>query len=1144
MKISFLSLCVALTFVLSACVYNSFGSVSRGNDNVIKDHEGQQIDQKANEILMEQYNKSKAYFEAAYQQYPDVPRGMLEAISYHYTHFRHITTSDPESCTGMPKAYGVMGMTLDGKKFFRNNLITVAGLSGYSIDDIINDPLTNVKAFAAAFSALKVQLNITGNNPGDMVKILISLSELNISQESSVNDFAMNLYIFGLMTFLNNPEYQRDFNFPLYQIDMEYLFGDNLKIYDSPRILISEGRVTTKKGQLYMPTGIKTACPDYNFANCSWVASPNHYSGWYGTPSTIAMHTVQGSYTGCISWFQNTSASASTHYVVASNSSYAGQITQMVHEYDEAWHVGSENSYAYGYEHEGYVSDPSWYTTTMYQTSAALTRDICTDHSINPLRTGFWPWLAATNYSTAGIPGTCTKIKGHQHYPNQTHTDPGINWNWNYYYKLINNNPTINTLTTATGSFFDSGGASANYADDERSVWVISPAGASYVTIDFTSFSLENTWDYMYIYDGNSVWSTQIGYYTGTTSPGTITSSGGSITIEFRSDCATTAVGWAATWTSSGTSNIPTNLTATALGCPENNVQFTWTNSGTGWYILLSESSSYTDPYIKWISGLTTYTGPSGFVLQSDGVTPLVLNESTTYYWKIWNTTDFTDGPSFTTLNCDNVIPTTSISTPNNWKTADFTATFTDDDNVTVEKAFYQVLDYNGTYWGANSARGFFADNFDVLQPVWTDSAGTWAVTGGELAQTDESVNNSNIFAPLDQTLSNRYLYHFIAKVEGTGTNRRFGFHLFCDDGAQTNRGNSYFVWFRVEGQTLEFFKCINNSFTAASKIITGVTTTPGQYYDFKITYDRILGAISVWRDNVYMGSWTDTSPFSANGNYISFRSGNSILTVNELKVYRSRTTTPLITVGDNSKDIRYQNPNSSTYGAKIKSIVVDGNYNLSDIAYHDLNIDWTPPSVPGSVADGPVSDIDTSWSLNTIQANWGNSSFDQHSDFVAYWYAIGTTVGGTDVVNWTVNAGANYINRTGLSLTDQQVYYVSVKAENGAGLFSNPVSSNGQVAAIPVTTPITQNEEQVSVYPNPNNGQVNITPGKFAQGQFTITLISSDGKTIVLKNAGSDPAKQIYTFDLNTLSVSSGNYIIRLANEKKSYDVQISYVK
>ncbi|MGB4602973.1 MAG: N-acetylmuramoyl-L-alanine amidase, partial [Bacteroidales bacterium] len=103
-------------------------------------------------------------------------------------------------------------------------------------------------------------------------------------------------------------------------------------------------------------------------------------------------------------------------------------------------------------------------------------------------------------------------------------------------------------------------------------------------------------------------------------------------------------------------SSVPTNLVATPLGCPNNEVQFTWQNSGTGWYIQVSTSSSFplSSTYIKWVSGLTTYTGPSGFVLQSDGTTPLgSFLSNTLYYWRIYyGSGNYTTTYSFTTLNC------------------------------------------------------------------------------------------------------------------------------------------------------------------------------------------------------------------------------------------------------------------------------------------------------------------------------------------------------------------------------------------------------------------------------------------------------------------------------------------------------------
>ncbi|NSW44938.1 MAG: T9SS type A sorting domain-containing protein, partial [Bacteroidales bacterium] len=255
------------------------------------------------------------------------------------------------------------------------------------------------------------------------------------------------------------------------------------------------------------------------------------------------------------------------------------------------------------------------------------------------------------------------------------------------------------------------------------------------------------------------------------------------------------------------------------------------------------------------------------------------------------------------------------------------------------------------------------------------------------------------------------------------------------------NRHNSYFVWFRVEDQQLQFYKVVNDTFTLKNTV-SNIVTNINQWYDFKITYDRTTGRIAVWRDNVYLGSWTDPSPYSTNGNYISFRTGNAVLNVDELKVYRSRYSQVTVTVGDSSKDIRYQNPNSTTYGAKIKSIVVDANNNLSAIEYHDLNVDWTPPTYNATIQDGIATDVDTITTLNNIAANW-LAFTDNNSGIKEYWYSVGTSVGDSNVVNWT-NVQLNNNFTTNITLTPGFTYYVNVRAVNHAGIKSNIYTSDG----------------------------------------------------------------------------------------------------
>jgi hypothetical protein len=105
---------------------------------------------------------------------------------------------------------------------------------------------------------------------------------------------------------------------------------------------------------------------------------------------------------------------------------------------------------------------------------------------------------------------------------------------------------------------------------------------------------------------------------------------------------------------------------------------------------------------------------------------------------------------------------------------------------------------------------------------------------------------------------------------------------------------------------------------------------------------------------------------------------------------------------------------------------------------------DSTPPSAPPTVRDGVGTDISTTSSTTQLSANW-DASTDNESGISGYQYAIGTTAGGTQTVNWTSLGNVTTVTKTGLSLSVGQTYYFSVKAVNGVGLTGNATNSNGQ---------------------------------------------------------------------------------------------------
>lgn len=68
---------------------------------------------------------NESAFEAAYKAFPQIPKGLLEAVSFTNTHCHHLTDADYtfDDSTAMPRAYGLMGLVKNGKNYFRENLL-------------------------------------------------------------------------------------------------------------------------------------------------------------------------------------------------------------------------------------------------------------------------------------------------------------------------------------------------------------------------------------------------------------------------------------------------------------------------------------------------------------------------------------------------------------------------------------------------------------------------------------------------------------------------------------------------------------------------------------------------------------------------------------------------------------------------------------------------------------------------------------------------------------------------------------------------------------------------------------------------------------------------------------------------------------
>jgi gliding motility-associated-like protein len=168
----------------------------------------------------------------------------------------------------------------------------------------------------------------------------------------------------------------------------------------------------------------------------------------------------------------------------------------------------------------------------------------------------------------------------------------------------------VTTLTQCGGTFADPGGT-GNYPDGCTVTETICAGTAGQcVTLQFTEFNLENTYDYLRIYNGPTSGSPLLATLTGTTIPGNITSTSGCLTLVFTSDGIISAPGWLANVICApcGTPPPPPPGPIVASDCSGavnicTNASFQIDPSGSGSVVEFTTGSNISNPLVNPASG-------------------------------------------------------------------------------------------------------------------------------------------------------------------------------------------------------------------------------------------------------------------------------------------------------------------------------------------------------------------------------------------------------------------------------------------------------------------------------------------------------------------------------------------------------------
>ncbi|AIG28453.1 N-acetylmuramoyl-L-alanine amidase [Brevibacillus laterosporus] len=314
------------------------------------------------------------WFKEAADEY-NVPLELLISIGWVESRLND-HDGEPNNING----YGFMNLVSNPE---RKTLEEASEITGISIDELKTSTQSNIKGGAAILSKYQQEITENKDNSKDYKDWLEAVKLYSGADSDDIST-----------------SYAEDV-FSLIENDLIDLSSEEL---------VKPSQVDVDEYQ------IMAGPPELDI---KWV--PAHKSNYDSTKRSakdithLVIHVMQGTYTGSISWAQKNHGSkgaSSAHYYVSDD----GDITQMVDDRHIAYHARSANPYTIGIEHEGYVDEPKWFTNIMYRESAKL---------------------AAMLAYTYDIPVNRKHIKGHSEYPNQTHTDPGKYWDWDYYMKKV-----------------------------------------------------------------------------------------------------------------------------------------------------------------------------------------------------------------------------------------------------------------------------------------------------------------------------------------------------------------------------------------------------------------------------------------------------------------------------------------------------------------------------------------------------------------------------------------------------------------------------------------------------------------------------------------------------------------------------------
>lgn len=397
---------------------------------------------------------------------------------------------------------------------------------------------------------------------------------------------------------------------------------------------------------------------------------------------------------------------------------------------------------------------------------------------------------------------------------------------------------------------------------------------------------------------------------------------------------------------------------------------------------------------------------------------------------------------------------------------------------------------------------------------MWNSDADTITVDSGGCL---ESFDHNSIDGQLNvygscNSRSNEY-WAYATDFDGTslsgGSERQVNVKFNPSASMTIDQGNSLLI----QGQSAANNRTQISRLSTGNYGMTAAGTINARYYDFDYLNASGLNILSTATVSELSDGTFDNIGAGSNPSYITVAGISSTDSFSNM-VFDSAT--------DSTDSNAFYNVNADGSGIDWTFVQSSGNKNGedNDNELNGASVQWT--IYFSGINDGLSSDSDITNDTTQLSANWSTITDD---DIDYFTYAIGTTSGGNDVVDYTNVGVSTNFTKTGLTLSNGITYYTTVRAYDSNDELLESVTSDGITvdATAPTFSNITASASTTSftvswTSSEPTTSNVhwgltdaygNITVGSTERTTQHEVMVSglSDGTTYHFKLTGTDAA-------------------------------------